>query len=83
MRYCELRRKEVVNMADGCSLGYVSDLFFDAVSGKICSLVVPGSFGMKNILHPQSYVIPWNAICKLGADVVLVDINVKNCSVKG
>jgi len=79
MKYSKLRQKEVINMSDGRSLGYVSDLIVDCSSGCICSIVVPGCFSIKNIFRSQCYVIPWSSICKLGSDVILVDINPKSC----
>jgi len=79
MKYTKLKQKEVINVCDGRSLRYVADLIIDCASGAILSIVVPGSFGIKSLFKSQCYIIPWSAICKLGSDVILVDINAKNC----
>ena len=42
MRYGKLKQKEVVNIIEGCSLGYICDLEIDIATGRICSIVVPG-----------------------------------------
>lgn len=33
-RFCELKQKEVINVCDGCRLGYVTDLELDVCTGK-------------------------------------------------
>ena len=40
-RFSELRNKEVINLPDGCRLGYTGDLMLDPDSGQILALVVP------------------------------------------
>ena len=78
MRYCCLRQKAVVNVIEGVQLGYISDIEIDECTGKICSLIVPGGAGIKNILRSKCYVIPWRNIVKIGDDVILVeaDLNI-------
>lgn len=75
MRFCNLRQKEVVNIVDGKSLGYISDLCLDRATGKICSLVVPGNCGLKSLFKSREYIIPWQNICKIGDDVILVEVD--------
>lgn len=78
MRYCELKQKEVVNVLDGRRLGTTEDLEFDPVTGRICAIVVPGQFSIKNILKSGGgYVIDWERIVKIGDDVVLVELDGK------
>ena len=79
MRYCKLKQKEVVNIIEGCSLGYICDLEIDIATGRICSIVVPGNAGLKNLFHSKSYVIPWENICKIGNDVSLVEVDLNTC----
>ena len=73
--FSELRCKEVINISDGRRLGYVSDLELEAESGRIMTLCVPcygrffGLFGNGGV-----YVIPWPCICKVGNDLILVDV---------
>lgn len=35
-RIADLQCKEVVNITDGCRLGYVSDVEIDILTGKVC-----------------------------------------------
>ena len=65
MRFCELKEKDVVNRCDCKRLG----------KGCICSLIVPGPFRLCGLLGPdQEYIIPWNKICQIGPDIILVEV---------
>jgi YlmC/YmxH family sporulation protein len=84
MRLCELAEKDVINTVDGSSLGNVSDLEFDPKCGQICSIIVPGPgkcFGLFG--REYELVIPWRCICRIGPDVVLVEVDVEQCKQKG
>ena len=76
IRYSALRCKEVINLADGARLGYVSDLELEGESGRVLCLVVPcpgrffGLFGSSG-----DYVIPWPCIRRIGGDLILVYVN--------
>ena len=73
MKFSELRRKEVVNILDGKSLGCICDLIIEPADGKIISMVLPGPFRLAAIFGPEAGVcVPWANICKLGEDVILV-----------
>ena len=75
LNYCELKRKEIINLCDGARLGTICDMEIDPVTGQINSIVVPGPprlFGM--IKSDEEIVIPYNKIKKIGADVILIDI---------
>lgn len=73
MKFSDLRRKEVVNVQDGKSLGCVSDLIIEPADGKIVSMVMPGPFRLAAMFGPESGVlVPWSNIVKLGEDVILV-----------
>ncbi|MGE4549452.1 MAG: YlmC/YmxH family sporulation protein [Intestinibacillus sp.] len=72
-RIAELRLKEVINICDGARLGYVGDLEVDIMCGRVVALVVPGPcwfFGLFG--RREDYVIPWDAIDKIGDDIILV-----------
>lgn len=74
-RFTNLRCKEVINICDGCRLGYVSDVELDLVCGKVVAILVPGPcrfFGLFGRDH--DYVIPWNCIKRIGGDIILVDV---------
>jgi YlmC/YmxH family sporulation protein len=84
VRLCELAEKEVVNTVDGSSLGNVADLEFDPKCGQICAIVVPGPGKCFGLLGREyELVIPWGCICRIGPDVVLVEIDVDKCKQKG
>ena len=83
MRYCKLRQKEVVTVIEGCSLGYINDLVIDECTGRICAIVVPGNCGIRALFKTVSYVIPWENICKIGNDVLLVEVDLGTCTVTG
>ena len=72
-RIVELRCKEVVNVRDGARLGYVSDVEVDTECGKVVAIVVPGKGGFGGLFGGEDYVVPWEAICKIGEDIILVD----------
>lgn len=75
MRFCELKEKDVINRCDCRRLGRVCDMIFDEKTGCICSIVVPGPCRLIGLLGPeQEYIIPWNKICKIGPDIILVEI---------
>ena len=39
IRLCELMKKEVVNVYDGCRLGYICDLEMDTLCGRIKEII--------------------------------------------
>lgn len=76
MSLSELRQKDVINTRDGQCLGKVIDIEFCAVEGRVTALVVPGEFSLASLLRGErcGIVIPWESICKIGDDVILVDV---------
>lgn len=70
--FCELHRKETVNLTDGKQLGRVSDVVFTYPEGKVQGIVVPGSKGFR--WGRAELFIDLKCIKKIGVDVVLVDI---------
>ncbi len=74
MKFSDLRRKEVVNVQDGKSLGCVSDLIIEP-DGKVISMVMPGPFRLAAVFGQEAGVlVPWSNIVKLGEDVILVKL---------
>ena len=69
----ELRVKDVVNLADGRRLGQVADLELDLGGGRVTAIVVPGPRTWW-LGRSHDYVIPWERIRKIGADVIFVDL---------
>ena len=72
----DLRQKDVINTCNGASLGKPMDLEFCPADGRISALVVPCEFSLTALLRGErcGIVIPWENICKIGDDVILVDV---------
>lgn len=80
MRLCELKQKEVINICTCRSLGCISDLEIDAQCGTILSLIVPGPGKLCWFLgRDTEFVIPWDCIEQIGADIILVRIKEEEC----
>jgi YlmC/YmxH family sporulation protein len=70
----ELRCKEVINICDGCRLGYVGDVEVLMPEGRVAALIVPGPcrfFGLFG--RGEEYYIPWECIKQIGDDIILID----------
>ncbi len=74
----ELKCKQVVNTVDGKCLGHITDVIFDIVSAKALGFVVPqtssGFWGF--FKGSKDLFIPFNCVCKIGVDVILVELYV-------
>ncbi len=71
----DLRRKEVINICDGCRLGFVCDVQIQLTDGKVVAIIVPGPFRWFGLLGRwDDYVIPWKDIKKIGDDIILVSL---------
>ena len=80
MRVTDLSCKEVVCIGDGARLGYVTDVEVEVPCGQVKAIVVPGKcrwFGLFG--HTEDYVIPWEAIRRVGDDIILVDCKISEC----
>lgn len=72
----DIKNKEIINIYDGRSLGFVSDVELNLEEGRIDGIVVPmqrGFFGFFS--RDGDYTIKWRDIKKIGEDVILVDVN--------
>ena len=80
VRIYDMKQKEVVNIRDGCRLGFICDIEVDLTDGMIKNIIVPGQGKLFGILgREMEYVIDWCQICKIGADIILVDIDTEKC----
>jgi YlmC/YmxH family sporulation protein len=68
--YCDLKRKEVVNVTDGKRLGRILDIIISLHSCRVLGIVVPGNRKIFNTR--EDIFIPWKNIQKIGDDVILV-----------
>ena len=71
----DFKHKEVINICDGKRLGYVQDVCADLDTGRITSIIVPGSNKLLNMFSGNNdIVIQWQDIKCIGDDVILVEI---------
>lgn len=73
LRIDEMKNKQVVCVADGCVLGYISDIELDTEKGTLTSIVIygrPRFFGLFG--SREDIVIPYDEIKVIGAETVLV-----------
>ncbi len=81
-KFTDLHCKEVICISDGRRLGFVSDARVELQTGRIAALIVPGPCRFLGLLgHRDEYVIPWQCICRIGPDIILVDIKPEDCRV--
>ena len=73
-RIREIRCKEVINICDGCRLGFVSDTEIRIPEGQVVAVVVQGPcrfFGLFG--RGEEYYVPWECIQRIGDDIILID----------
>jgi len=71
----DIKNKELINIFDGKSLGYVSDIEIDLEKGRIDALIVPAQSGFFSLFSKENeYIIKWKDIKKIGEDVILVEV---------
>ena len=74
----EICEKEIINILDGSSLGFVGDILFDTETRKINALIIkqkPRFFGF--LKNEADLSIGWDKIEAVGKDTILVKI--KEC----
>jgi len=74
LSFCELRSKQVINVIDGKVLGRICDVIFSRQSARVLGFVVPGDGGFALFKRKGDVFIPFERICKIGVDVVLVEL---------
>lgn len=73
-RFADFRCKEVINICDGCRLGYVADVELKLPEGQVCAIIVYGPFRFFGLFgRGEEYYIPWECIQRVGDDIILVD----------
>lgn len=79
MSFCQLKNKDVINVCDGKNYGNIIDITFDTCCGKILGIIVPYNKSFFQIFKSSNNIfIPYNRICKIGKDIILVDIIMQN-----
>ena len=72
----KLKNKEVINIFDGRSLGFVSDIEVDLEKGVIDGIVIPGNRGFRSFFSrgEMDTLVKWEKVRTVGDDVILVDV---------
>lgn len=73
IRMGELRMKEVINLNDGASLGYIEDMLIDTENEKVLALVIGGRLRLFGLLgREEEILIGWEKVESIGQDTVLI-----------
>lgn len=77
MRLSKLAGKEIINLQDGGKLGVIgaTDLVIAPDTGQLESIIIPNRTSLFGKKDGQNMVIPWHAIKKIGAEVIIVDMS--------
>lgn len=70
----ELTEKQVVNLCDGKILGCITDFKINICSGQLTAIIIPGEGSVFGFKKSKDIIIPWEKICKIGKDTIIVDI---------
>ncbi len=75
----------MINTVDGKCLGHITDIIFDVVCAKALGFVVPqpnqGFWGL--FRSGKDIFIPFDCVCKIGVDVILVELYIDDNSRSG
>lgn len=75
-RIVDVRCKEVINVCDGCRLGFPCDVLLDMQFGRLIAIIVPGPCKFFGLLgRKDDYIIPWECIKTIGRDAILVEFD--------
>ncbi len=82
VKFTQLQCKEVICVSDGRRLGFIEDVEVEVPEGRVCAVIVPGPCRFPGLRAPRDcFCIPWHSICKIGPDIVLVDIRPEDCRI--
>lgn len=74
--FSDLKRKKVINVADGRDLGRISDIIISYPDGRIGSIIVPGK--KNSFFSTCELIINFSCIERIGDDTILVRLCRKN-----
>jgi len=73
-RIRDMRNKEVINVCDGCRLGFVADVDIKLPEGQVIAIIVFGPYRWFGLFgRGEEYYIPWDCIQRIGDDIILID----------
>ncbi len=82
MKFSQLQCKEVICLADGKRMGFVTDILVEVPEGKVTAIVVPGPCRFLGVMgRHEDFIIPWGCIRRIGPDIILVDTKPEDCRV--
>ena len=78
--FLELKSKQVINTVDGKCLGHITDIIFDVATACALGFVVPGQGGgfLGLFKSNKDLFIPFDCVCKIGVDVILVELYIND-----
>ena len=68
----DLKKKKVINVADGKDLGKITDMVITYPEGKIKGIIVPGK--KSGLFFSGELIINFRCIERIGEDAVLVSL---------
>jgi YlmC/YmxH family sporulation protein len=75
MLFSELKEKEVICTKDCRKLGHIIDLEFDECKGCIVAVIVKDKGKWSDFFCcGEEIKLPYHKICKIGPDIILVDL---------
>lgn len=76
LTYNELKKRDVINVVDGRSLGSITDIRLKFPEGRLVGIYVPGrrTNFFSRIFDKTSIYIDESRIIKIGGDVILVNL---------
>lgn len=70
----ELHEKDVIQLKTGENLGRIDDIELDRESARVQAVILRGRGRCLGLLgRDEDLVIPWEAIQRIGTDVLMVD----------
>ncbi|MBQ1248659.1 MAG: YlmC/YmxH family sporulation protein [Selenomonadales bacterium] len=70
----ELRRKDVIGVADGKRIGRVTDIVFDEETGQVTTLVIGVRRPWFGLLESEEKrTVSYDMVRTMGRDVILID----------
>ena len=82
IKFTQLQCKEVICVSDGRRLGFIEDVEVELPEGRVSALLVPVHDRFPLPVGPRdTFCIPWGCVCKIGPDIVLVDIRPEDCRI--
>ncbi len=71
----DLNKRDIVNIVDGSKLGPVKDIHIDVEKGTIEAIILQGSRRFWLFSSRKDFIVPWEAVKKLGKDAVLIEMH--------